>query len=77
MCIRASDKLHVTKSSQQLAGLARAAGTHGKSLDPEKAGVHTHLDHDPPSQSARLLAFSAYASGVLTILLSNMAPHAD
>ena len=77
MTARACDKLHVTKSSQQLAGLARGAGKHGKSLDPEKAGVHTHLDHDPPSQSARLLAFSAYASGVLTILLSNMAPHAD
>ena len=46
--------------------------------DAEKAGhTHTHHSHEPPSRSARLLAFSAYGAGVFVILMSNLAPHAD
>lgn len=46
--------------------------------DTEKAGhTHTHLSHEPPSRSARLLAFSAYLLGVFVILMSNLAPHPE
>ena len=67
MTARACDKLHVISGSAK-----------GLEKDTEQnAGVHTHLDHEPPSQSARLLAFSAYGAGVFLILMANLAPHAD
>ena len=47
----------------------------------EEGGDHTHRVHAPPGRMARLGAFtayaSAYASGCLVILLSNLEPHAD
>ena len=63
---RACDEMHGVSSSG------------GKNPDAEKAGhTHTHHSHEPPSRSARLLAFSAYGAGVFVILMSNLAPHAD
>jgi zinc transporter 1/2/3 len=66
MTARACDEMHGVSSSG------------GKNPDAEKAGhTHTHHSHEPPSRSARLLAFSAYGAGVFVILMSNLAPHAD
>ena len=66
MTARACDEMHGPSAAGLQAG------------DAEKAGhAHTHHSHEPPSRSARLLAFSAYALGVFAILMSNFAPHAD
>ena len=68
MTARACDEMHGVSSS-----LSKK-----KTPDAEKAGhTHTHHSHEPPSRSARLLAFSAYGAGVFVILMSNLAPHAD
>jgi len=66
MTARACDEMHGASAAGRQAG------------DAEKAGhTHTHHSHEPPSRSARLLAFSAYGLGVFAILMSNFAPHAD
>ena len=64
MTARACDEMH--------------GGPAGAKQDAEKAGhTHTHHSHEPPSRSARLLAFSAYGAGVFVILMSNLAPHPE